>query len=231
MSEPKHPRSIVLTNKYYPNGLIEKTIWDHYMLNKVNLLAEIGKRPVLLFIFTDINDWIVRRNLFGSTIQLTNKNYEKIITGRTVSISVEREKMASYLCVDIDAGEKVTEITLKDCIRDLLNSSLANLPIVTSHRVVSTARSYHVYFYLNKKMEINMARTFLEKMLSMDFTGKYLINSRGPMTGHNINLDLTPTTYRGSHTVVNALCRNGLIAKDVTENWETFNKRMAILKK
>jgi hypothetical protein len=230
MAEPKHPKTIVVQNKYYPIGLTEEKVWLHYSVNKDSIIKEVNKRPVILFVFVDTNRWIVKRNINNATITLTNNSYDKLITGRTVSVSVEREKLASYLCIDIDPGEKVTEIQLKDCIEDILNSAISKSPLINNHRIVSTAKSYHVYFYLRKKMNINSARSLLEKILTMDFSDRYLINKKGPTKGNKINLDLTPTMYRGSHTVMNALCRNGLIAMDVTDTWKSFNHTMAILK-
>ena len=60
-------------------------------------------------------------------------------------------------------------------------------------------------------MNIDVSRRILLKTLTSEFSGKYLINKKNPK-GSNINLDLTPTTFRGSHVVPGALTRNGLIA-------------------
>ena len=38
MGYPKNPDSIVLKNKYYPNGLKEIDIWNYYQKNKRNML-------------------------------------------------------------------------------------------------------------------------------------------------------------------------------------------------
>ena len=73
-----------------------------------------------------------------------------------------------------------------------------------------------------------MAKPMLIKMLNADFSRKYLIDKRSP-SNKLINLDLVPNVYKGSHTIPNALCRNGLVCTDVTDNWKTFDRNSSIL--
>jgi len=228
MSIPENPNTIVIQNSYYPKGLTEGQVWVYYQKNKSDIIQEINKRPVLMFIFIDINKWIIKRKLYNNIYTLHNNNYDKMISGRTVSISIEQKKITDNWIIDIDPGSSVSESTLKECIENIKNSTISKLSDIKGIRIISTAKGYHFYFLLKKKFDINTSRKILFKLLSSEFSGKYLINKKNP-SGFEINLDLTPTTFRGSHTVPGALTRNGLIAMDCTKFWESFNRKQAII--
>lgn len=228
MPIPKHLNTVVVKNKYYPGGLTEGQVWSHYQKNKPEILKEINRKPVTLFIYTDINEWIVKRKLFNSSFTLDNSNYTSVLTGRTVSISAEQGKMTEFWIIDIDPGPSVNEMLLKDCITDLISSTIFKIPTVKGMRIISTSKGYHFYILLKKKMNIDVSRRILFKMLTSEFTGKYLINKKSPK-GPEINLDLSPTSFRGSHVVPGALTRNGLVAVDCTRNWESFTRQRAVI--
>ena len=228
MSIPQNPQTTVIKNKYYPTGLTEGDIWAHYQKNKELIIKEIDKRPVLLFFFTDINKYIVKRKVLNSPFTLTFNNYDKIISGRTVSISAEQRKSTNVWIIDIDPGPYTNDIQLKDCINDLLNSSISKMSTVKNYRVISTSKGYHLHFILSKNMNIDVSRKLLINYLNMEFKDKYLINTKSPQRS-DINLDLTPTTSRGAYVVPYTLNRNGLKAVDCTKYWKHFNHREAIL--
>lgn len=228
MPLPENPKTVIINNNYYPGGLTEEMVWNHYQKYKKIIISEINNRPIMLFVFTELNKSIVKRKIFNSPFTLKEKNYDKILTGRTVSIAVERKKSIDYLCIDIDPGPSVVETQLKQCIQDLLESSIAKLPMIFGHRVISTAKGYHLYFYLSKKLSIGAARKLLITMLNIEFAGIYMIAGKKP-SGNKINLDISPTTFRGLHQVPYALCRNGLMSMDITKSWKTFNRRKAII--
>jgi len=228
MSIPTIPQTTILNNKYYTSGLTEGRVWVHYQKNKSEILKEIDKRPVILFIFTELNKFIVKRKVLNAPFTLTVNNYDKIISGRTVSISVEQRKSTNTWVIDIDPGPSVNELQLKECINDILNSSISKIGMIKTHRIISTSKGYHIHFHINKNMNIDVSRKLLIKLLSFDFSNKYLVNKKNPK-GSEINLDLTPTTFRGAYVVPYALTRNGLEAFDCTNNWKTFNKKEAII--
>lgn len=228
MSAPKNPETVVIKNQYYPAGLKEKHVWDYYQRYKFKVIDEINARPIMLWIFKDLNTAIIKRKVFNSPFTITKKNYDKIITGRTVSFAVELRTNTDLVIVDVDPGPTATEHQLKTSVKSLLNSSFGSASFVIGNRIISTARGYHVYFYLKKKFPINSIRKTLLVMLNMEFRNDYLINEKNPK-GSNINFDLTPTTSHGVHQVPYALCRNGLQSLDVTNSLDVFSRRSAII--
>lgn len=226
--KPEHPDTIVIRNEYYSSGLTEIDVWNHYQKYKYDILKEVAGKILLLFIYVGENEYIVRRSIKNRPIELTRKNYDKIITGRTVSISIEPGNRLDYLCIDIDPDSNVNEKIKKkavDDILDLYNSMLE----VQKTRVISTSNGYHVYGYLRKSVSNDVAINLVKKHVKMEFGNKYNIGAKKSST-HDINLDLTPMYYRGSHVAPYALTRNGLIAMDITSNWKRFNRRDAIIK-
>lgn len=229
MAHPENPKTVVIQNEYYPGGLTELQVWKHYQKFKNRVISEIDKTAVTLWVFIDVNKPIVKRKVFNSPFTITGENYDKVITGRTVSISSELKQTTNNIIIDIDPGSGVNESQIKDCVRVVLDSAVSELSYVVRKRVISTAKGYHLHLILDKKMNINSLRTIATRLLSMDFKDTYLINSKNPKS-NEINLDLTPMNPRGLHQTPYALCRNGLMSMDVTDYLVSFNRRSAIIK-
>lgn len=223
---PENPQSIIIKNEFYPSGLTEGKVFDHYIKYKKQILDEVGNRNLVFFIVPNINDIVIRRKINNKPIKINSQNYETIFTGRTLSIAVEMDDNTDLIVIDIDPGPGTKEVQLKNTVTELLNSSLKN--ISKKERVISTARSYHVYFYLKKSMNIETANQVCKKMLSADFYDKYDFGGLPPK-GNNIKLDLAVTRNKGSRVVPYSLCRNGLMSMDVTKNYLMFNRKKAII--
>jgi len=225
--EPKNPDTIVIKNKYYPSGLTEQMVWNHYLEYKTKILNEVKNKPLLLFLFVDINKYIVKRNIENNSIKLDDKNYENIINGRTVSISMEPGDKLDYFCIDIDAPDNISESQKKEAVKDIINLyKIMNQ--VKKIRIISTSNGYHVYGFLSKKISNDKAIEILKKILNIKFKDKYNIGTRGKETG--ITLDLTLMYSRGSHVVPYCLTREGLIALDITNNWKNYKRENSKVK-
>lgn len=226
MAAPKNPNTIIIQNSYYPKGLTEGKIYEYYMRNKESIIKEINGRFVLVFLVPKKNESVVLRNRGGNEILLNRLNYDEVISGRTISISVERGSQIDYFCVDIDGGKSVKEQQLKRAVDDVCRGPIQI--VAPRRRVSSTASGYHVYLYLKKSMSIEAAHKTLKSLLQSTFGDKYNITGKPPKP-NEIKLDISPTTNRGSHTVIGALCRNGLACKDVTNTISRFNRKQAII--
>lgn len=219
--------TIVVKNKYYPIGLNEGQVLKHYSKYKNVIIKEINNRPVLLFIYPDVNKWVIRRNIKNNNIYLNRDNYDSIITGRTVSISVERKNLISYFCIDVDPGLRVQEDDIKKATIEL--SKNKDLLFYTkSVRITSTSKGYHVYFFLYKPMSMTSSLQILKPILT-NYRYDYVIGGKAPKP-NQIKFDMATNINKGSHTVMNALTREGLVCMDVTTTLQQFERRKVIIK-
>lgn len=231
MPKPTDPTKTIIKNEYYSNGLSSGEIYNYYMDNKNLIIEYADGRPILLFYkFDQYRDFIVKRNIGGKKIVLTKDNYEEIITGYNVSLSVEteyRDNRVKELIVDIDPiSKKVTEKELKNCIVDV--SIL--FPEYKHKIITNSADGYHIRFLTDKIVPRIPIFKNAEKVLVEKLGNKYLINDKSRYKDvQAINIDLVAMQRRGTITVVNALCRNGLICKNITNNYLTYTRKDSIV--
>jgi hypothetical protein len=226
MPYPQNPTSVVVKNNYYSLGLTELQIWNHYQKYKKQIVNEIDLRFILLFIVPKLNDTIVKRKTKYGYLTLDKFNYDYVVSGRTLSIAVERELMTNYMIIDIDKGNNVNEQDMKNCVSELLNDKDFT-KAANSHKIVNSAEGYHVYFYLKKDFPLNEVYDWINDNLNK-YSDKYVLGGNPPPPG-KIKLDTSPARYRGAHTVINALCRNGLMAMEIS-NLKQFKRTDAIIK-
>ena len=102
MSYPKNPKTVVVKNKFYSKGISELMIWNYYQKVKVPLLKQVVNRDLMFFIMTDVNKPIIRKKLGNKYIRLLPSNYDKIITGRTISIHSAMKGYEEFAIIDVD---------------------------------------------------------------------------------------------------------------------------------
>lgn len=229
MSTPKNPDTIVIRNAYYPQGLTERQIYDYYQKHKDIILKEVYRKSVLLFIFFRENEHIVRRFLKNKPIRLTPKNYSTVISGRTVSISVETGTKLTRYIVDIDATKTTPNANKIKAVSDVLEI-MEKFPGVKSTQVFMTGTGYHIYGNLKSPLNYITGLKMVRNSLKASLSGRYGIGERRTNTNKFITLDLSPMYSRGSHVVPYALNRNGTICQDVTKNWKTANRSKNVIK-
>lgn len=227
---PENPNTTIIRNQYYSSGLTEAQIYKHYQKHKDQIIKEINKRPIALYIYTEENIYVVKKWYRNQRFTLDYKNYDKIITGRSVSLGVEQTLSTTYLVIDIDGGSNITDIEFKDVIEHILRSPILKMDIVRGHRIILTSNSYHIHLLLNKSINIKVGRNLLQRQLESYMGNMCLVNKRNPKS-NEINLDLSPNSIGGTtHVVPFSLNRNGLIAYDITYNWKSFSRRNAVVK-
>ena len=147
---PKNPDIIVIKNQFYPNGLTEKNIYNYYMMVKRELLSQVKDRELLFYIATNLNNSILRRyESPNNKYKLNEKNYESLITGRTISIHSIRKEEENFGIIDIDYEDfdKAKVLTL-----DVFNF-LSKLPQIKNVEIRFTGKtSFHVIPYFFRKI-------------------------------------------------------------------------------
>jgi hypothetical protein len=168
MPIPSEPNKLIL------NNLTAKNLYEYYILNKTKIIKECDRRPVLLFNKYDSNkELTIVRKYNNSPIILDNETYENIISGYTVSISVESQYPGKYLkqkLIDIDYTGNVSEKDLKECVKDL-----ARFYNKFNYHITNSSNGYHFRVDIVKQANYKaLANTEIE--LKKEFGNKYLIN-------------------------------------------------------
>lgn len=229
MAYPENPNTIILKNKYYPNGLKEIDVWNYYQKNKKSILDETQSRDVMLGIMVDVNKSILRRKGKGKDwIRLTTRNYDEVITGRTLTIYSSMNSYEKFGIIDIDVTEYDGFNWAKKVALDVYDFVMDKMPIVSTAKIRFTGKtSFHIICEFRIKMKIDSIRFLLQKFLqSSDLAKVYTIS--GKRSAGIPNLDLSPNKYRGNYITLNSLSLIGLKCIDIDYTQvNNFNKNKA----
>jgi|GEM_PF-1645299 len=228
MPYPKNPETVILKNKFYPKGLTEKDIWDHYQRVKTELLKQTVQRDLFVYIMTDKGPIVKRKGQDTEFIRLNPSNYDDVITGRTISIHSTMRQYEDIGIIDIDTDDFRWA---KQACMDVVEISDDALPFLSRVTVRYTGKTgFHVICHFGKKIKIDGIRFLLRKfLLESELGKKYTIEAkRRPGIP---NLDLAPNKYRGGFITLHALSIMGLRCMEV-DPWKVkdFNQQKAIIK-
>ena len=151
MSAPKNPEIVIIKNKMYPNGLTEKHIWDYYQKYKGVILQNTQGRDLMFAIMSYLNNPILKRK--GSSteyLQLNLKNYDTILTGRTVAIYSTMRGYEDFGIVDIDTDDWNKALSTTRILYDIMTNS----GFTTSIKILYTGKnSFHLHCkFINKQI-------------------------------------------------------------------------------
>jgi len=228
---PEEKNAVIVKNVYYPDGLHELTIKEHYKKYKEQILKEVDKHPVVFAISTDVNQFVIRRLYKNRVVTLNRINYDFFMHGRVVSIFVELGYISNLWLVDIDPGKLVSEEETKDALEKVIevfrNLWQKGYSKDKEPRIISTSRGYHVLANMKKRgsseSNINELLPFLKSL-----EDKYIVNKMRK-SERDIVIDLSVMKKRGSHVVPYSLNRNGLMAMDISKTWKRFSRRSATI--
>ena len=145
MSYPENPETIVVKNRFYPQGLREIDVWNHYQKVKRHLLQETRNLDLMFVIMVDENKSIMKRRVGTSTIRLTPQNYDEIITGRTVSIHNSMGSISSYGIIDIDIDPRDNFRWAIQATKETYDFVMDKMPVVKKASMRFTGKSsFHI---------------------------------------------------------------------------------------
>jgi len=216
MSYPKNPETIVLKNRFYPKGMKEIDVWNHYQKFRGPVLDQTRNRDLMFYIFTEVNKPIIRRKAKSGYIRLTPQNYDQIITGRTVSIHSAMGQYESFGIIDIDVHPDDGFRWARKVTADVYDYVMDHMPIVRSATIRFTGKtSFHVICDFGVKMKVDVMRFMLEKFLRQSpLVRAYQV--AGKRTRGVPNLDLAPNKFRGNYITLNSLSIIGLRCMEVS---------------
>ncbi|OQB41578.1 MAG: hypothetical protein BWY04_00758 [candidate division CPR1 bacterium ADurb.Bin160] len=229
MTYPEHEKTIVLKNNFYPSGLKEIDIWNYYQENKSLILEETKNRNVMFFIFVDLNKSIILRKKENKYIQLNKNNFDKLITGRTVSIHSSMRSQENFGILDIDFHnfEKT-----KQCTEDVYQYAMNHIPIIKNIKIRYTGKDgFHLFLHFKKKYNIDSIRTLLlnQFLLKSHLKEKYTIGFR--RTTETPNIDLSSNKNEGNFITLGSLSVFGLRCMEISfDQLKIFQKINAKIK-
>jgi len=187
MSYPENPETIVLKNRFYSRGMSEKNLYDYYQKIRGPLIEQVKGRDVMFAILAGLNKPILKRKASGKFIILTPSNYDKIITGRTISVYSTMKYYEDIAIVDIDADnfEQSKQPTL-----DVYNA-LNGANFIRDLSIRYTGKTgFHIFCEIVRKTKIDSARLLLEQYLltKKEVTSQYTIAAKRTKGIPNIDL-------------------------------------------
>ena len=232
MSYPQNPDTIILKNSYYPKGLTELDIWNYYQKVKVPILKNTMNHDVMFAIMTALNKPILRRKgAGGQYIKLTPKNYDTVITGRTITLYTTMGSYENIGIIDIDIDPSDGFRWAIKATSDVFDFIMDKVPIVRTASIIFTGKtSFHVVCDFNRKMKVDAIRFMLQKFLrNSDLSKVYTIEAK--RKAGIPNLDLSPNKFRGNYITLDSLSVIGLRCMEVSYNkLSSFHPSMARIK-
>jgi hypothetical protein len=229
MSEPKNPKTLVIKNEFYPDGLSEEDIWNYYQKVKIPLLRETLGKTLMVFFATNLNKNVVlRKNKSNQLIRLNYTDYDEIVNGRTLSFHLEMEKFSSYgiIDIDIDNFELAKETTM-----NVYETMIQNRKLIDDVKIIFTGKeSFHIRSYFKGDYPIDYIRESLrDYLMEKNMDRKHTI--AGKRTKNIPNLDLGRNHYKAAHICLHSLSVIGLRSMEIFLNrLKHFRKDMAKIK-
>lgn len=209
---PKNPETIIIKNSYYPRGLTEKQIYDYYMKVKSPLLNYIGNRSVSFFLMIDGKIIVKRKDKSGGRIKLTPANYEEVISGRTLSIFINRmSKMTDYIVIDIDSGKGTPFSKLSNAFE--IARKIMKKSEIRSEELLFTGRGAHYIVHFNKKQDIDKLRNNVINNLKTQ--NEYPVTITRKTSPGKISFDMSPNFRNSMHVSKYSLSKEGLKVLDI----------------
>jgi len=216
MPIPQNPKTVVIQNSFYPKGLTEQQIWDYYQSVKPQLLQETKLKDLMFFIAVETNKFIARRKMIGQDyIVLTPKNYDQVITGRTVSIHSAMRQYEEFGIIDIDIDPSDGFRWAKKVTLDTYDYIMDKVPVVKKVSIRFTGKtSFHIVCDFERKMKVDTIRHLLETFLrSSPLVKVYTVGSR--RKAGVPNLDLNRNCLRCNYIALHSLSILGLRCMEV----------------
>ena len=216
MGYPTNPDTIIIKNKFYPQGLKEIVVWNYYNDVKGALLKETMNRNLMVAIMTDVNKPVMRRKFDqGGVIRLNQGNFNKIITGRTSTIYSEMGPYETFGIIDIDIHPNDGFKWAKKVTTDVYDYVMDKMPVVKTAEIRFTGKtSFHIVCEFGRKMKIDAIRFLLRKFLIESPLAK-VYSVGGKRTAGIPNLDLSPNKIRGNYITKHSLSIWGLKCMEV----------------
>lgn len=220
MGKPANPKTIILKNRFYTSGLREIDVWYYYQEVRRKLIIENTGLQMMVYIMTDLNKPVIRRYTSGNKpIYLTDKTYDDIVTGRTISFHASMNPQTRWGIIDVDIHPNDSIRDAKDATLNTYDYIMDKIPFIRSAQIrYSGKTSFHISCDFGRTMRADTIRFMLEKFLSKSPLAKvYSINAKKAAAGIP-NLDLNRNAFKANHISLYSLSVWGLKCMEVSYN-------------
>ena len=212
MGKPKNPTTVILKNKFYPQGLREIDVWHYYHSVKRDIIKENVGMQMMVYVMTDLNKPVIRR--YGADkkpIYLDSKVFDDVITGRTLSLHASMNPQTRFGIIDVDVHETDGIKWAQRATLDTYDYVMEKMPFISSAQIQYTGKqSFHISCDFGRTTRADTVRFMLEKFLRQSPLAKvYTINEKKSRAGVP-NLDLNRNAFRANHISLHALSIWGL---------------------
>ena len=220
MGKPTSPRTIILKNKFYPQGLREIDVWEYYQGVKRKLIVENTGLQMMVYIMSDMNKPIIRR--YGASkkpIYLDNKNYDNVVTGRTISFHASMNPTTRYGIIDVDVHSTDGFKWAIQATHATYDYVMDKMGFIRTAKIHYTGKgSFHIICDFGRAERADTVRFMLERFLIKSPLAKvYTINAKKATAGIP-NLDLNRNAFRANHISLHSLSTWGLKSMEVGYN-------------
>jgi hypothetical protein len=212
MGKPTNPTTIILKNKFYPQGLREIDTWYYYQSVKRELISENVGQQMMVYIMTELNKPVIRRRAAGGKpIYLDNKSYDEFVTGRTISFHASMNPQTRWGIIDIDIHPNDSFRDAKEATLNTYDYIMDKIPFIRTAQIQFTGKSsFHISCDFGRTMRADAVRFMLEKFLRQSPLSKvYTVNEKKSYPGVP-NLDLSRNAFRANHISLHSLSIWGL---------------------
>ena len=173
----------------------------------------------MFFIMTDVNKSIIRRRMkSGRTIRMDAKNYNTIISGRSVSIHSAMGNIEEVGVIDIDIDERDGFRWAQKATSEVYNFVMNDMPVISSAQIRFTGKtSFHIICNFGRKNRIDAIRFLLQKFLMSSHLSR-IYSVAGKRRLGVPNLDLSVNKIRGNYITLHSLSVIGLRCMEVSYN-------------
>jgi len=221
---------ILITNKFYPNGLTDVDVKKHYKKHQKDILLETQNKKVALIICPETNNLVWLRNIKNKPIYLKNRrDFQNIIHERVLSIFPEILLFDKKFIVDIDCADTKNAIHATKILFDIF----INSKYINDVKIFFTGQtSFHLHVYFPNKTHIDRAKELIDKLIRTDsLAPKYMTINQNRKKDEFPNVDFHSFNPRSIYICPYSLSKIGLIAGEIKiDKIDRFNINDFILK-
>lgn len=213
-SYPTHPDTEILP------GITELDIWNYYQKHKHEIIHALKGYDVLIRMKVD--GGVIKRHDNGNPIQLTEENFDRIITGRTIELHRVLSKMTTIIWVDLDDHRPDSNFDeLKEYAQEIKELMDSMEEVKSTELQFSGGTGIYVIGYLYSEKDVDEMRNELKEILNTAY-GEDSRVTTGIAEPNQIRLDISTLKTAGSIKAPWSLSMTGKASIPI-ENLETFN--------